>query len=412
MKDTLKRTARPAGLTVLLTSMIGLNPIAIDAYLPALTMMVDDFSSDLQVIEHSISTYMLGYASGLILAAPASDRRGRRPVALSGLILFVLATLAVALSQTASQLITFRVVQGVGAGVALVNVGAIVRDLFDERESARQLSMINAMLMTLPLVAPIFGAAVLAAGSWRWIFGGILIYALVVLLAVVLLLPETAPRNANASIAKRKHLFREIADQFATVLAHRRASAFAFTAAASAGALFLFLSDAAFVYMDYFGLSAAVFPFAFGANVVLMAIMQIVNIALLKRVRPRQILPWGVGALLITTVVFLGYTLLFEPAFYAVVGFIVLTLGSQSLIVNNAVAAYMSRFNENAGMATAISGALTFVFGAVAALLLGVFHDGTIRSLAGSFFMVAVVCAISTRVALREKDDLAAPNSK
>lgn len=404
MNDALKRRARPAGLTVLLTSMIGLNPIAIDAYLPALTMMVDDLSSELQVIEHSISTYMLGYALGLILAAPTSDRTGRRPVALCGLFLFVLATLAVALSQSAGQLITFRIIQGIGAGVALVNVGAIVRDLFDERESARQLSMINAMLMTLPLVAPVFGAAVLAAGSWRWIFGGILIYALVVLLAVVLLLPETARRGQGATNPRGNSLLGEIVEQFGKVLAHRRASAFALTAAASAGTLFLFLSDAAFVYMDYFGLSAAVFPFAFGANVILMAIMQIINIALLKRLQPRQILPWGVGALLITTLTFLSYCWLFDPAFYVVVAFVVLTLGSQSLIVNNAIAAYMSRFDENAGMANAISGALTFVFGAVAALLLGVLHDGTVRSLATGFFMVAAIAAISMRVALREHD--------
>ncbi len=387
-------------LTLLLAALIGVNPFAIDAYLPAMTTIAYDFGTSLQRIEHSIGSFMFGYAAGMLLAAPASDRLGRRPVTLFGLGFFCLSTLLVSVSETSAVFMLGRVMQGLSSGIALVNVGAIVRDLYDERDSARQLSLITLLLMVLPLIAPIFGSLVLTIGSWRWIFGGLLAYALVLLAIVATRLPETAP--TPDPVTKTQSLPRYLAMHVQSVLAHRRATAFALAAALSAATFFMFLSDAAFVYLEYFQLTPQQFPLAFGANVVLMGCAHFLNIQLLKRYKPRQIMPAGIAVMTLNAVAFFIYTWLADELLLPTVLFIMLALASQTLIVNNAIAAYMSRFDNNAGMANAISGALIYSVGAAAALLLGEFHGGSPQSLAAGFVVAAALAVLMTRIALSE----------
>ena len=388
-------------LPVLLAVMIGLNPVAIDAYLPALEAMAGDLGIGLQRAENTVALYMIGYAAGLLAAAPFSDRIGRRPLCLVGLLVFLGASLAIAATTSATMLMALRVMHGVGAGICLVNVGAIVRDLYDEHDSARQLARITLLLMALPLIAPIGGAMVLSIASWRWIFVALAVYAALVLLAVLRWLPETGHLRGRAVSTTGPLHF--LAGHVRSVLAHRRATFFALTSALSAATLFAFLSDAAFVYLEYFDVPTTQFPWYFGANVVLMAALHVVNLHLLRRHAPRQILAAGIVLLGLSSLWALAYTLLFTPALLVVAANTALVLGMQTLVVNNSMAAYMSRFNENAGMANALSGSLIFVVGALSGLALAALHNGHPSALAATWFIVSVLAAVTARIALREK---------
>lgn len=390
----------PRWLVPLLAAVIGINPLAVDAYLPALTLMATDFGAGLQTVESSISTYLFGYAAGLLLAAPASDRFGRRPIAILGILIFLTGTTAIVFSQTVNQLLLFRLVQALGAGCTLVNVGAIVKDLFDEHQSARTLSLISTIMMAIPLVAPLLGAFMIQFYSWRSIFVVLNGYAVFILVLVILLLPETASRKLVGG--GEEGILRQIYGHLGSVLAHRRATAFVITASLGSTCMFLFLTDAAFVYMQYFGVSAQTFPILFAANIVTMALFHQLNIRLLRVHEPRKILPWGVAGLCLCTLAMLIYTIFFDPTLPAVVGFVMITLGSQTLIANNALAAYMSRFRDNAGMANAIAGSLSFAIAGTASLALAVFHDGSVRSLAVAMAASAVLAAASAAIALRE----------
>ncbi len=385
----------------MLAALIGLNPITMDAYLPALATIASDFGASLQRIEHSIGMFMYGYAAGLLLAAPASDRLGRRPTALFGLAFYLFATVLALFSQSATMFNMARVLQGLGAGAALVNAGAVVRDLYDEHDSARQLSRIMILLLILPLVAPALGAAVLLVGNWQWIFAGFLVYATGLMIWIAAKLPETAPPQEDQ--VRSQPVLPYLVGHLQSVLAHRRATAFALTAAASSSTLFLFLSDAAFIYLDYFGLTAQQFPVYFGANVVLMALAHFANIRLLMRFRPRQIIPVGIVALWLNAALFVVMTAISPPTLLVCGLFMMVSLAVQSFIVNNAVAAYMSRFKTNAGMANAISGSLIFFVGATAGVLLGELHNGTPLSLALSFLASATLAAFAARLALTER---------
>ena len=163
-------------LPPVLASLAALPPFAIDAYLPALPRIGEHFRADIQVIEASISTFLLGLALGQLLGAPLSDRYGRRPTALSGLAAFGLATALILVCRTAEQFLALRFLQALGGGVAVVNVGAVVGDLFDAQDSARVFNAIGAITVLAPLVAPVIGAGLLEAFGWRAVFVFLLAY--------------------------------------------------------------------------------------------------------------------------------------------------------------------------------------------------------------------------------------------
>ena len=391
---------RPRGLAIVLACLVGLNPLAIDTYLPALPEIAERLASPLQTIELSISTYLVGYSVGMLMAAPLSDRYGRRPLLIFGLGLFAIASIGVTACSNAPALLGVRFIQAFGAGAAIVNVGAIIRDFYDEHDSARQLSLIGSIMLILPLVAPAVGAGILAIASWQWIFVLFALYAIVILTVSLRVLPETVTADNRPELSGSP--WQQLQAHVHSVLLHRRATAFALTASFSSACLFLYLTDAAFVYMDYFSITRTGFPFYFGAAVIAMALLHQLNLRLLKTYPPRRILPWGIALLIAASGLLFAYAALVdEPRLAAYVAGITLVLGSQTLIANNAIAAYMSRFRTNAGMANAIAASATFTLGAVASVVLTVLHDGTPRSLAAGMFVCALLAFACSRIALK-----------
>ncbi len=118
-------------------------PLAINLYLPALPEIALSFGVDVPRIQVSLAVFLLGLGLGQFGGAPVADRYGRRVTALTGTAIFGVATAGVPFSGSVEQFIALRAVQGVGAGVAFVNIGAVVGDLF-ERPALHSASFIRA----------------------------------------------------------------------------------------------------------------------------------------------------------------------------------------------------------------------------------------------------------------------------
>ena len=123
----------PRTVPVVLVMLTMLVPLAINLYLPVLPEIAAVFGVGVPRIQVSLGVFLLGLAVGQFGGAPIADRYGRRVTALSGTAIFAAATVGILPSASADQFIALRAVQGVGAGVAFVNVGAVVGDLFDHR---------------------------------------------------------------------------------------------------------------------------------------------------------------------------------------------------------------------------------------------------------------------------------------
>ena len=185
-------------MAVLMAMLVALMPFSVDAYLPAIPEMAQGLKADIHLIEQSLSTFMFGVAVGQVVGGSVSDIKGRRPVALVGLAVYLVSVLLLSMAQTGGQLLLLRMVQAFGAGMTVVVVGALVRDYYEGREAAQMFALIGIIMMAVPLVAPMLGAELQKLGGWRAIFVFLLAYAVLLLGLMAGFLPKPAKRKKSA----------------------------------------------------------------------------------------------------------------------------------------------------------------------------------------------------------------------
>lgn len=345
-----------------------LAPFAIDAYLPAMAALADHIGTSIHHAELSISVFLAGFAIGQLMFGPLSDRYGRRPILLGGLVVFLLASLAITAIDSLGELLAWRFVQALGGGACVVNSAAIVRDCFSGREAASVLSTMAMVMMLAPLVAPVVGSGLLYLADWWLIFVFLAAYAAFLLWLMGTRLPETRPPHQPAAS------FRQVLGHYASLVRHREGMGYVCAVAASFGGLFAFVTASPFVYMQYFGLSPASYPFVLGCNVVVIAASNRVNIALLRHRSPLQNLFLGLGgqgiaALLLVVAVALGLASL--PV---VVALVMLYSAMLGLVTPNAMSLLLDRFGHVSATATAFMGAAKFGAAALAGVMVGAFE--------------------------------------
>jgi DHA1 family bicyclomycin/chloramphenicol resistance-like MFS transporter len=186
----------PRAVTIVLAGVISLGAIAIDITIVALPGTARALGSDPAASGLIVTLFLAGFAPGQLFWGFFGDRVGRRPAVLAGLTAYVLATLACALAPSFGWLLTARFLQGAAAGVGPVTGRAIARDYASEIAGARLLALLTAVLGTMPLVAPLVGAALLAYIDWRSVFWLTAIVGGTWLVLAAAKLPETRPEHA------------------------------------------------------------------------------------------------------------------------------------------------------------------------------------------------------------------------
>ncbi len=387
--------AAPTTLLIyLLAGLTAMAPLAVDAYLPALPEMAQFYAVSIHQAEFSLSVFLAGFALGQLIGGPFSDHFGRRMASGWGISLFCLGSLGIVFSPNMETLWLCRAIQAIGGGLAVVNSSAVIRDLSQGRDSARHLSNIAVIMMLAPLLAPMIGAALLHLSSWKLIFEFLLVYGLLIGLMLYFKLPETRKiQPASTSVLTR----------YKSVLSHRYAMGFVLSQCFAMAGMFAFITGSPLVYMQFFGVSESVYPFLFGANIIGMITANRINIRLLHRFNPHQILTLGQAiqisaGLLLWAYISFANNLLLIP----VVGLIILYVGAMGIMVANATSSTIEYFPHSSATATAILGASGFAMGGLSGALIGVFGDGTPLPMA-TVMLLCAFCGIFFRGLLQFK---------
>ena len=286
------------------------------------------------------------------------------------------------------QLWLLRILQAISGGMATVTVGAMVRDRYDGQKSAQVLSLIALIMMSAPLLAPALGAAILHYLNWHSIFIFLALYAAAVLAICTLRLVETKPTRTPVH-SQPSHWWHS----YTSVLRHRQAMRYVISVAFSFSAMFVFITDAAYIYMDYLGASSDWFPFLFGANIVTMMMCNRINITLLKHHPRERILRGGIIVQCIGTTGFTLVALFGIEHLWSVLPFIMLSVGSLGLIGANAISLTLSFFPNNSGAANAILGTSEFFCaGAIGTAVSMLPHNNLLPSAAG--MLCCALCSL------------------
>ena len=188
-------------LAMLLACLGTLGPFSIDTYLPAFSGIAQSLGATPAQMQQTLSAYLFGFALMNLFHGALSDSFDRRPVVLTGLALFTLASLGCALSQTIAQLVAFRALQGMSAGAGIVVSRAIIRDMCPPEEAQRLMSQVTIFFGVAPAIAPILGGFFFVHLGWHSIFW--LLVAVGVLLFGInaRYLPETLHASQRQSFA-------------------------------------------------------------------------------------------------------------------------------------------------------------------------------------------------------------------
>ena len=249
------------GLTVLLALLTGLGPLSVDMYLASLPSIGRLLGAPAAQVQLTISFYLVGFACAQVVYGPLSDRHGRRPVLLSALGLYLVASLICALAFSIETLIAARLLQAVGASGAIVLARAVVRDMFEGSRVGREMSRMAAIMALAPLVAPLLGGVLETAFGWRSNFIALFGFGAAGWLMIWFLLPETLRQRAPepVSLASTLRSYRRFLDN-PSFVAHLG------IVACCLSGLFAWISSSAFIVQDIYGYSALAFGISFAVS--------------------------------------------------------------------------------------------------------------------------------------------------
>lgn len=235
-------------MTLLLGALVAAAPVAMDIYLPSMPAMTQALGATADEVHLTLTVYMFGWGVAQLFAGPVSDRYGRRPALVVGLVVFTAASLACALARDAATLIAARLVQSMALATVAVVPRAVVRDLASGDRAAHMLSTMMLVLAVAPVAAPIAGAQLHVLLGWQANFVFVALYGGLLLVAVLARLPETLQARDPRALNPRAMLA-----NWAQALASRRFTGFLLVTAFMMAGLFAFLAGSAFVFVEGFG---------------------------------------------------------------------------------------------------------------------------------------------------------------
>ncbi|QNN47350.1 multidrug effflux MFS transporter [Thermomonas brevis] len=245
-------------LALLLGGLAMFGPFSIDTIFPAFPQIGAQLGADKLAMQQTISVYLLAYAAMSVVHGPLSDALGRRWVILAGLAVFTLASAGCALATSLPQLLAFRALQGLSAGVGLIVGRAVIRDVLHGHDAQRLMSQVSMIFGIAPAVAPVLGGWLLGWHRWPSIFWFLAAFALALIAMVWRALPETHPPAARLPLHPATLL-----RGYWSIARNPRFLRLSMAAALNFGALFLYIASAPAFVLDLLHLGERQFGWFF-----------------------------------------------------------------------------------------------------------------------------------------------------
>lgn len=404
LEDRMQATERAPKLSIpelvaMVAALSALNALAIDIMLPALPDIGRDFSlandNDRQLV---VVAYVALFGVAQLVYGPLADAFGRRSVLIYALGIYIAGSVLCVIAPNFELFLAARALQGLGAAATRVIATAVVRDLTEGRRMAQVMSMAMTVFMIVPIVAPGIGQLILFVAPWRWIFGTLLIYALVVLAWTFIRLPETLKPEHRIQFRPRA-----IATNYLAVLRERQTVGYMIASMFLTACLFGYITSAEQLFVNVYGLGTA-FPLVFGSIAIAISVGTYLNSRLvvglgMRRLSHTMAIAFTLSATLLAALAVLGAAPLavFAPL-------LALTFSVFGLISSNFNALAMEPAGRVAGSASALFGAATASGGALLGGLIARAFDGTPAPFAIGLALSGA--AIVVTVALTERGRL------
>ncbi|WP_159942893.1 MULTISPECIES: multidrug effflux MFS transporter [unclassified Nocardiopsis] len=385
------RTRRRAMLLVVVLGVLSaLGPLATDLYLPALPQIASDLGTSEASVKLTLTSVMAGLALGQLVLGPLSDRWGRRLPLLTGIGVFTVSTVGIAMASSVEMFSLLRFVQGLSAAAGLVVSRAIVRDVFDGDAAATFFSRLVLLSGLAPMLGPVLGGQLLFLGPWQLLFAVLGAMGLVTFALVLFGLPESLPAEQREPVSPREQM-----RVFGGLLRDVRFIGPTLTLALSFGMSFTYISTFSFVSQSRFGASAQEFSLVFAVTTLGMIIGNQVNAFLISRMEIHRRLFLGLVGSILSVAVLAALGASGGADLVTVTAALFAMMVFTGLVSPNATAlALDGQPPKIAGSGSALLGTLQFGIGSGLAATAGLSGPVTLSSMTGVMLATAVAAAV------------------
>ena len=355
----------PLKTILILGPMVFSFALAMDVYMPVLPEMQQSLHTTQQMVQITLSLFLIVTGVGQLILGPLSDQIGRFKVILFSSLLFLLGSILCALSTTIEFLIFSRVVQAIGCCGLSVSAFAIIRDAFSGKTSSMIYSLINVIISISPIIGPLIGVQLAVHFKWNSAFILLSILALMVFLVVVFFVKESLPAE------RRKKVSWSIFARYLPVAKSLQFWAYSLTAVSGMSAFFILFSMTPYI-ITYLGFPISKIYVMFGSAGIAFLLGSLFAGVIVNALGVHKTAIMGVicvfmaGLLSLSIYLIYGLSLwgFFAPCFFATFGC--------ALVVGTGASGAMEPFYEMAGVAAALFGTMEFalsgVIGSVAML--------------------------------------------
>ncbi len=338
-------------LAAILAALAMIGPFTIDTYLPSFPAIAGAFAVSTLEVQQTLSVYLLSFAVMTLFHGTLSDSFGRRPVILTGLFIFSVASVGCALAQDFSQLLLFRGLQGLSAGVGMVVGRAIIRDSFEGHEAQRLMALVTMIFGLAPAIAPVIGGWLQSAFGWASVFLFLALYGALLLVACAWRLPETLPPSARQPFAVRP-----LARNYVKLAGSLRLLLLSSAIALNFCGFFLYIVSAPAIIYNLLGLNEHQFAWLFVPGIAGVMLGAFLSGRLAGRISPRRTVRIGYIIMFGSAAFNLIYSGFFEPALPWTVLPVMCYTAGMALAMPSVTLIALELFPHNRGLTSSLLG--------------------------------------------------------
>lgn len=372
--------------------LVTLGQFAIDIYLPSLPSMVRDLATTRNLVQQTLSVFLIGFAVAQLVYGPISDRFGRRKVLLVGLLIFIVGAIGATFAHSIKFLIIMRLIQGIGISAANVLCRAILRDLYEGAELAKKVTFLGVLWVLSPIIAPVLGGYIEAYWGWRMNFAFLALFVCLIWIWSFFFLTETKDPATRQSIHPIA-----IGKNYAKLFSSRLFMGYVLTDFFLYGVFSSFYVAGPFLLQKVLGVS----PILFGWLMLIISggylLGSFFNIRLIHRLEPIRVIKIGFSSIFVVS---LGMVLISASGILTISSLVVpcsLLFCGIALIFTNCIGLSLSIFPLLGGSASAVWGFFAYLGGTFATSTIAYLPERSSVTLSLSFFVLCSLAFLSLK---------------
>ncbi|WP_210331084.1 multidrug effflux MFS transporter [Microvirga terrestris] len=378
------------GLIALLIAVSAVSPLGINMYLPSMPGMARALGVDFTTIQLTLSLYLGAMALGQLIIGPLSDSFGRRPVLLTGLLVFVVGSAICLLAQSIDILIFGRIIQATGGCAGITLSRAIVRDLYGRNQVASMIAYVTMGMAVAPMIAPTIGGLLETFFGWRASFAFLIGFGGIALVFAYWRLKETNHNRASGETT------RNLLQGYGSLFCSRQFWGYTLVTSFVSAMFFAFLAGAPYVMVELLGRT----PAEYGLYFAMVPCGYILgNFATGRIAGTMGPIPMILAGTLLSLASMAAMAVLIASGFMVPVALFgpMLFIGvANGLVLPSGIAGAVSVKPDLAGAAAGLSGSFQIGFGALVAPIVGAALSSTVWPL----IVIMTICSLLAIVSL------------